>query len=247
MLHIIRPLLLSVVPTNESMMTYFLFHDRSILNPMVAWYINAGGKHVLVDTGISVADHKKIANIPMDDVQSFDSALDSVGVTADDIDIIIATHLHYDHMGNARFCRNATVFAQKEELRFANSGHPVFGRFYVRSQYEDLNFYLLDGETEILPGISVLPMKGHTPGCQAVIIETAKGKAVISGMCAVKDNFYPPGKLSKIWPVIIPTMHVDSILSYNDMLKLKEIADILIPQHDIEFARMKQIPAQDEI
>ena len=240
--HIIKPLLLSEVPTNKSMMTYFLFHDRSIINPMVAWYINAGGKHVLVDTGIGVADHKKIANIPMEDVQSFDAALASVGVTADDIDLIIATHLHYDHMGNAKSCRNATVFVQEEELRFAYSGHPVFGRFYVRSQFEGLDFHLLNGEEEILPGITVLPMRGHTPGCQAVIVETDQGIAAISGMCAIKDNFYPPGNLKEIWPVIIPTMHVDSIQSYDDMLKLKDIADILIPQHDIDFARMKRIP-----
>jgi len=242
MTYTIQPLLLSEVPTNESMMTYFLFYDRTIINPMVAWYVNANGVNILIDTGINVEDHKKIANIPMEDIQKFDDALASVGITADDVDLIIATHLHYDHIAYANRCKRAKVLVQEDELDFANSNHPVFYRFYDRSLFEGLNFELVRGEKEVLPGISVLPMKGHTPGCQAVIIETVRGKAVISGMCAIKDNFYPPGKLSKVWPVIIPTMHVNANQSYHDMLKLKSIADILIPNHDINFARMKQIP-----
>jgi N-acyl homoserine lactone hydrolase len=241
----IRPLLLSEVPTNESMMTYFLFHDRTVINPMVAWYVNANGINILIDTGINVEDHKKFANIPMQDVQNFDDALSSVGITAEAVDLVIATHLHYDHIAYARRCKKAKVLIQEDELNFAYSNHPVFHHLYDKSQFDGLNFELIRGEKEILPGISVLPMKGHTPGCQAIIIETVCGKAVISGMCAVKDNFYPPGKLSTIWPVIIPTMHVDSTQSYYDMLKLKSIADILIPNHDISFARRKQIPDED--
>jgi len=244
--HVIRPLLMSEVETNESMMTYLLFHDRTIINPMVAWYINAEGTHVLIDTGISVEDHKKIANIPMKDIQSFDNALASVGIRAGDVDLIVATHLHYDHIANANRCKNAKVVVQEEELLFAYSNHPVLGRFYVRSQFEGLNFELVKGEKEILPGIAALPVKGHTPGCQAVVVETVRGKAVISGMCALKDNFFPPGRLSQIWPVIVPATHVDSIRCYYDMLKLKGIADILIPNHDINFARMKQIPEDTE-
>ena len=241
----IRPLLLSEVPTNESMMTYFLFHDRAVVNPMVCWYVNANGINILIDTGINVEDHKKFANIPMQDVQSFDEALSSVGITPEAVDLIIASHLHYDHIAYAGRCKKATVLVQEDELDFACSNHPVFHHLYDKSQFHGLNFELIRGEKEILPGISVLPMKGHTPGCQAIIVETVGGKAVISGMCAIKDNFYPPGRLSTIWPVIIPTMHVDSTQSYYDMLKLKSIADILIPSHDINFARRKQIPEED--
>jgi len=245
MAYVIQPLLLSEVPTNESMMTYFLFYDKTVINPMVAWYVNANGVNILVDTGINVEDHKKFANIPMQDIQKFDDALASVGITADCVDLIVATHLHYDHIAYAKRCKRAKILVQEDELDFAYSNHPVFHRLYDKSLFQGLNFELVRGEKEILPGISVLPMKGHTPGCQAVIIETVRGKAVISGMCAIKDNFYPPGKLSTIWPVIIPTMHVDSIQSYHDMLKLKSIADILIPNHDINFARMKQIPNEE--
>jgi len=243
--HVIKPLLLSEVDTNESMMTYLLYPNKTIVNPMVAWYIEAEGAHVLVDTGINVEDHKKIANVPMKDIQSFDGALASVGITADDVDLLILTHLHYDHAAYARRCRNATLIVQEEELRFASSNHPVFKQLYVPAQFDGLKFDAIKGSMEIMPGISVLPMRGHTPGCQAVVVETARGKAVISGMCAIRDNFYPPEKLKKIWPVIVPAVHVDSLQSHYDMLRLLEIADILIPHHDIDFARMKAIPGEE--
>lgn len=241
----IKPLLLSTVPTNRSLMTYLLYHNKTDVLPMVSWYINANGTNVLIDTGISVAEHKKFANIPMDDVQSFDQALGTVSLTADDIDLIILTHLHYDHCANAQRCKNARVVVQKKELEFANSNHPVFGRYYASEYFKDLNFELVDGEKEILPGIRVIPMFGHTPGCQAVAIKTAAGIAAISGACTIKENFYPPEKLAKVWPVLIPAFHIDVTQSYYDLLKLKDMADILIPQHDIGFASMKEIPQAD--
>ena len=240
----IKPILLHTVPTNKSMMTYMLYAHKTAVLPMVCWYINANGKHVLIDTGISIEDHKKIANVPMEHIQTFEEGLQKVGITPDDIDIIILTHLHYDHCANARFCKNAKVVVQEKELMFAYSHHPVFYRYYIQEHIRDLNFWLVDGRKEILPGIEVIPMFGHTPGCQAVSVQTSKGSAVISGACTVNENFYPPGKLAEVWPVLVPTFHMDIEKSYYDLLYIKSFADILIPQHEIEFASMSEIPAK---
>ena len=146
MSHVIKPLLLSEVDTNESMMTYLLYHNRTIVNPMVGWYVHAQGMHVLIDTGINVKDHKKIANVPMKDIQSFDEALASVGITADDVDLIILTHMHYDHAAYAGRCGKARVIVQEDELAFARSKHPVFGHLYVPAQFKGLNFEIVKGE-----------------------------------------------------------------------------------------------------
>jgi N-acyl homoserine lactone hydrolase len=242
-MYTIKPLLLSTVETNRSMMTYTLYFNKTDSNPMVSWYINANGKHILVDTGISVEEHKKIANVPMNDVQSFEAALQNIGLKPEDIDIVIQTHLHYDHCANTSKCTNATVVVQEKELMFAYSHDPVFHHLYVRKYFEGLNYRLIDGKMEIVPGIEVIPMTGHTPGCQAVSVKTPQGLAVISGVCAIKENFFPPPKLASIWPVLIPTFHIDAKKSFYDLLYIKHLADILIPQHDIGFASMKEIPA----
>jgi glyoxylase-like metal-dependent hydrolase (beta-lactamase superfamily II) len=224
------------------MMTYMLYPNKEVTLPMVCWYVNANGTHVLIDTGISVEEHQKTANIPFEHVQTFEEGLQKVGVQPEDIDVLILTHLHYDHCANARLCKNAKVVVQEKELLFAYSHHPVFYRYYIPEYFQDLNFWLVDGRQEIVPGIEVIPMVGHTPGCQAVAVKTPKGLAVISGACTIRDNLYPPGKLASIWPVLIPTFHVDLKQSFEDLLYIKALADILIPQHDIEFASMAEIP-----
>ena len=240
--HIIRPLLLSIVHVNQGMLTYFLYHDRTVPNSETAWYINANGTHILVDTGITVDDHKKYADVPMEHVMSFEEALGTVGLEPADIDILIITHLHYDHCAYASRCVKAKVVIQEAEIMFAYSHHPVFHRLYDRRLFDDLNLEPINGEQEIVSGLRVIPVVGHTPGCQAVCVDTAKGRVVLTGMCTINANFYPSGKVGEIWPVLIPTFHMDAKQSYYDMLKLKALADILVPAHEVRFATMKQIP-----
>jgi N-acyl homoserine lactone hydrolase len=87
---------------------------------------------------------------------------------------------------------------------------------YPREIIKRLNFEVVQGDQVILPGIAVMPVPGHTPGCQAVVVETTKGKAVISGFCSIMENLNPPEdvktKISPFasYPVIAPGIHTDS-------------------------------------
>jgi N-acyl homoserine lactone hydrolase len=89
---------------------------------------------------------------------------------------------------------------------------------------------------------------GHTPGSQAVVVGTTKGKAVISGFCSIMENFDPPEdvktKISPFasYPVIAPGIHTDLFKAYESTLKVKQIADIIIPLHDPNMASREQIP-----
>jgi glyoxylase-like metal-dependent hydrolase (beta-lactamase superfamily II) len=244
MAYVIKPLLLSTVQVNEGSLTYMSLYDREITSPIVAWYVLAGDKHVLIDTGMSQADMVKYTGLAAQEVQSFDQALASVGVTAEDIDILVVTHLHHDHVIYAHRCSKAKVVVQEDEFKFAYSDDPLFGGPYIHQLFDGLDFSLVSGDCEILPGIRVLLVGGHSPGCQAVCVDTSAGKAIISGMCATLDNFYPPSEIAEYWPVIIPTLHVDGKKCFSEMQRLKSLADILIPCHEIKFAVMKQIPKE---
>ena len=107
---------------------------------------------------------------------------------------------------------------------------------------ENLNFEEIQGDHSIFPGIDVLLTPGHTPGAQSVVIETCKGKAVIAGFCSVKDNFFPPEPIHDTFPVIPPGIMTDTIQAYNSALRVKEIADIVIPLHEKETLSIKTIP-----
>jgi len=93
-----------------------------------------------------------------------------------------------------------------------------------------------------MPGIKVIHVPGHSPGCQAVSIETEKGLAVISGFCSIRDNFSPPEKMSKIWPVLTPGVHTDSLEAFDSAKRFKDIADIIVALHDMEDASQSHIP-----
>jgi N-acyl homoserine lactone hydrolase len=248
----IRPLMLSRVKSEMGPMTYLAYPGRSIVRPYVMWYIRAGDTDILVDTAIEAEDyrtyHPGFKNMPFEPVQSFEQALATVGCSPDDIDIVIQTHLHMDHIYNTSKCRNAGVYVQKNELEFAFNPHPIFDVLYPRDIIESLSFEVIDGEQTILPGIGVMPVPGHTPGCQAVIVDTAEGKVVISGFCSIAENFYPPEDVKETvtpfasYPVIAPGIHTDLFQAYESVLKVKEIAAIIIPMHDPDMAQRDHIP-----
>lgn len=233
-------------------MTYLAYLGRPIIRPYVMWYIRAGDTNVLVDTAIEAEDyrtyHPGFNHMPFEPVQSFEQALGKVGCTPNDIDIVIQTHLHMDHIYNTSKCRNAVIYVQKKELEFALNPHPIFEILYPRDIIENLAFEVIDGEHSILPGIAVMPVPGHTPGGQAVIVETAEGKAVISGFCSIMENFYPPEDVKEkvtpfaSYPVIAPGIHTNLFQAYESMLKVKGIADIIIPMHDPVMAERDHIP-----
>jgi hypothetical protein len=249
----IKPLLLAKVASEKGPMTYLTYHGQPVFRPYVFWYIQADDKHVLVDTAIEAEDYKSyrtpFKNLPLEPVQTFEEALAKVNCDPDDIDIIIQTHLHMDHMYNTSKCRNALIYVQEEELTFALKPHVIFEIVYPAEIISKLEFKTLKGEETILPGISVLPVPGHSPGCQAVIVQTSEGKAVISGFCSIMENFDPSEdvkvKVSPFatYPVIAPGIHTDLFQAYDSALKVKEIADIIIPLHDMDLAREDQIPS----
>jgi glyoxylase-like metal-dependent hydrolase (beta-lactamase superfamily II) len=240
--HVIYPVLVSKLGLDKSLMTYFANFGTGIKIPVVAWYINAGGKNVLIDTGASKEVIDTYWHGGSDHIQTFEEALGKLGKEPGDIDYIIATHLHFDHIANARLCKNAKVICQETELKFAYSPHALFAAIYPKELFVDLKFQTVNGECEIVPGIRVIPAPGHTPGTQAVGIETDKGLAVITGFCCTNANFEVPDEFKVLWPAFTPGIHCDALAAYDSALKIKGLADILIPQHEEKFAMAEKIP-----
>jgi len=216
--------------------------------PIISWYIKGAEKNILIDSGISSKDYAYYSVRLAEDFVDFEEGLKHVGITPDDVDFVIQTHLHFDHVGNTRRCKNARVIVQKAELEFALAPHPVQGYLYDPRLLNDLRFKVIEGDQEISPGIEVIHLPGHTPGVQAVSVNTVKGKAVISGMCCIGANFNPPEperepQMRYFWKVIPPGIFINLYEAYASTLKLKGIADILIPQHDPSLFNVKEIPS----
>ncbi len=195
---------------------------------------------ILVDTGISSQDVKRylFGNV-YEESQSIEKALEKKGSNPKRIKIILQTHLHYDHCGNNKLFPGAKVIVQARELNFARNPHPVFRGSYNPSFFESCDFEVIEGEKEIVPGIRVIPVPGHSPGAQAVLVEMGNKKAAL--FCSILENFEPPEKIKKAWPVIPIGVTVNSLEAYDSMMKLKAITDLIIPLHAMEFAEKELI------
>jgi len=130
---------------------------------------------------------------------------------------------------------NARVYVQKAELEFFRKPHLIDHR-YEPELLEGVNVVALEGDAEIADGIRVLLTPGHTPGGQSVVVNTSRGRAVITGFCCNGENF--PGR----GQVVTPGVHINAIEAYESAVRVREIADILIPLHDFAVGRAGRIP-----
>lgn len=232
----IHPLAVGFNETDQGIMTYQRFYGKRILLPIYTFVIKGGDKKIVVDTGLedfmAPPDLEERTGFP---VMQFEEALEKVGWTPDEVDIIIHTHLHNDHCENDSLCSNAEVYVQKAELDFFHDPHPIDHRYYP-DVLDGVNLKTIEGDAEIVDGIEVLFTPGHTPGGQSVVIRTDAGKAVITGLCCNAENFPRGGG------VICPGVHINAIEAYESMKRIRETADLIIPLHDLEVGRKSVIP-----
>ena len=208
----------------------------SILEPTFIYayifYIEGSKQRILIDAGVSSENMFK-RKLPGEHVAFPAEALKKVGLKPDDIDLVICTHMHFDHSEQSHLYKKARFIIQKSELKAALNPHPLEAPIYGdKKAYEDLDFEVINGDTQVVDGIKVLLTPGHTSGGQSVMIDTNKGKVIISGLCTSRNNFYPQEMDTRSMPVIPPSVHVDVHAAYDSLLRIKKEADIIIPLHD---------------
>jgi glyoxylase-like metal-dependent hydrolase (beta-lactamase superfamily II) len=121
--------------------------------------------------------------------------------------------------------------------------HPVDAATYNTEMISGLNFELLEGDRQIIDGLNVFWTPGHTPGGQSVAIKTVEGLAVITGFCCSLENFFPsPDAKKKGLEIVAPGVHTDVLRAYDSVLRVKQIAKIIIPLHDPKFIDVDRIP-----
>ena len=187
----IRALPLSSMELDKAVLMYRFNYGQKIQVPNVMWHIEGADKNILVDTAADAKLATDFRGLPAKEIMSFEGALESVGLKPEDVDIVIQTHLQWDHCANTHKCKNAKILVQEVELRFAYAPHPILAPTYKKSLFRGVTFTVVKGYHEIAPGIELIPTPGHTPGNMSVAVNTAKGKAVITGFCSLKTTSDP--------------------------------------------------------
>ncbi len=244
--YMIHPIVVGTKLFDKGMMTYQHDYGKPYAIPIYSWYLEGGDKKILVDTGemspIQSEDReKKIGG----KIYTFEEGLAKWGLKPEDIDIVIHTHLHNDHCENDFKCENAVFYVHEKELERIHDPHPLDFRYmedYIEEIEENGQIRIVSQDQEIVPGIRVMHTPAHTEGGLTVFVDTPAGKAAITGFCVIKENFFPPKEIVAMeMEVIPPGTHVNVYDAYDIMVRVKEMADILIPLHEPEFAGMDTI------
>lgn len=206
--------------------------------PASVYYIENDQHKILVDTGVGDLELIRDTRLNRGDKFYLYSKpewdlvhqLKEIGVSPEEIDIVINTHLHWDHIGgNLRF-KNAKFLIQKDELPYALVT-PEYAPFYFKAMRKNVTgiadqIVLLDGDAKVSEGVYVWKMGGHSPGIQVVAIETNKGLIVLASDVINRYenlNYSWPGMAGNIWNLS------EIIQAYQ---RIKKEGDIIIPGHD---------------
>ncbi|WP_347490103.1 N-acyl homoserine lactonase family protein [Desulfoscipio sp. XC116] len=237
----IRPIVLCEGIRDMSQWTYRWNVGKKVKSACYVWYIEGSNPKILVDAGAQ-GEHFN-PEFPMTTRVPLDEGLAKVGLKPNDIDLIIVTHMHFDHIALSNRYKNATFIVQKKELDFARNPHVFNAVDYNPSYFEGIKLQVVDGDTEIIPGVKVLLTPGHSPGGQSVQIETKKGKAIITGFCSQMSTFIQtPSMKERGLEVAACGLHTDCREVYDSALRVKKEAEILIPCHDPMFMDEEKIP-----
>ena len=168
--------------------------------------VRTGSRNILVETGIGNKMPDKLVQIYGQPAKLLDN-LHAVGVAPEDIDIVINTHLHFDHCGwntirrGDRFVATfpkAKYYVQRGEWEHARLQLERDAISYMSPNYDPLiesgQMELIDGDHEIVPGISVKVFPGHTANMQAVTIESGTQIA-----CYISDLIPTSAHLDITW------------------------------------------------
>ncbi|MFW6039935.1 MAG: MBL fold metallo-hydrolase [Gemmatimonadota bacterium] len=156
--------------------------------------VETADQRVLIDTGVGSKETDKFLDIyRVDNAGSptrLEDSLRAVGVGPDEIDVVLSTHLHFDHAGgNTRRTAdgaieaafpNAEYVVRREEWEFAHLDNERIKASYLPDNFDPLEregrIRFLETDGEVVPGITVVRTPGHTPGHQSVLIGRGERK-----------------------------------------------------------------------
>jgi len=159
----------------------------------------ADGRHILIDSGLPADIPIPAGTPPAREKKDVIEHLSNLGLHPNDIDILICTHFDVDHAGYHDAFANAELIVQRTHYELARSGHPRFAAARSHWDHPSLHYRLLDGDSELLPGLTLLETSGHTTGHQSVLVRLPQTGPVLLAIDAVMmQHVFTPDRIA--WP-----------------------------------------------
>lgn len=220
-------------------------HDEPMPMDYFVWLVRNAQRTFVVDTGFNAAMAAKrgrqLLRTPREGLQL-------MGVAAADVQDIILTHLHYDHVGTFDEFPNARFHLQDAELSFATGRHMCDDYFRHPYEVEEIvgmvrlvhgkrvRFHA--GTHTLAPGLSVHHIGGHTAGLQCVRVHTRRGWVVLASDAS---HYYEHFQNYRCFSL---AFHLgDMLQGYRTLNELAASADHIIPGHDPRVMQLYPAPS----
>jgi len=202
------------------------------------WLILGGPHPILVDTGF-LDDDAQARGIRNYITPA--AAVERAGVKAADVPVSLITHLHYDHWAGHSLFPSAEFWIQREEVAFWTGRYGSMPAFRGSANVNALaglvtlnygnRIRIIDGDQDVLPGIRVHRVGGHTAGLQIVTVQTARGTVVLTSDAS---HFYRNVETRQ--PVQIITNLPEMLEAFETIHALAGAEKLIVAGHDPEVA-----------
>ena len=199
--------------------------------PIWAAAVEGDSFRMVVDTGIANEKwvSENICPCIREADETMEGALEKIGWEAGKVQVVVNTHLHYDHCGNNRLFKNADFYAQRAEWEASKCPLPHQAVFYAGELFDvraadGTRLHLIEGEYALADGIILIPTPGHSAGHQSVLVNTEEGVVCISGDAAnVVEN---------VSQNIVPDILTNSADAFTSLENIRRKAEFIIPGHE---------------
>ncbi len=209
------------------------------LLPVPAYLIETDtGAHILIDTGLDrrlIGAEQRQPPRPhlLDRDEDLLAHLARLNLAAQDIRVVICSHFDPDHAGNLALFHQATIVVQRRMYTAAIRGEvPRFER--TRDQWDapGLRFLLVDGDSTLVPGVTLLESGGHTPGHQSVLVALSGTGPVLLAIDALPSQAHREPATRAIEPFDLDERQVRASTSKLRAIEQREGVALTVYGHD---------------
>jgi glyoxylase-like metal-dependent hydrolase (beta-lactamase superfamily II) len=198
------------------------------------WLARSSERAVLIDAGFSAGTAQRRGRQYLAEPVDL---LAGLGVRPTDVETLIVSHLHWDHIGHVTSFPDSRLVLQEQEMAFWTGRHSGRGDFARTLEADDVIHILrrhweggvtfVDGDLEVHPGLSVHLVGGHTPGTQITRIRTAVGHVVVASDAC---HFYENIERDRPFSVVnhLPSMYD----AFDRITGLADGPELIVPGHD---------------
>ena len=220
-------------PLDKSTLTYLTDPGVPFQGAVAIFVLESPREKIVVDTSFESVDAiQRINNRTMSRTpeQEPSHCFEQIGLDPEAVGKVVLTHLHFDHTGRNDLFPNARFYVQRSELQYAFLPNPGGEWIYhspllgLKPRYLDSDLEPIEGDLRIAEGVTILHVPGHTPGAQAVLVDTKDGVYCVAGDAIPLFENVEKG---------IPHGVHDSVSEwFRSLGRIKALADYVIPSHD---------------